>query len=109
MKTVSALKPKQAYLIANGDLRLSANQKCWPEQAKMEATLARAFAAEGWKIVRAHPLQPDQETRVHRFAEDGHGGLSTDRSAGAADRGGIGLAVQPACSARACLLTAGRF
>ena len=29
------LKKKQIQLIANGDLRLTANQKCWPEQAKM--------------------------------------------------------------------------
>src|SRR5436309_687919 len=30
------LKKRQVQLIANGDLRLSANQKCWPEQEKME-------------------------------------------------------------------------
>ncbi len=53
MKT-KTLKPNQAYLIASGDLRLSANQKCWPEQLKMEETLARALAGEGWKLVRAH-------------------------------------------------------
>ena len=54
MKTGSPLKAKQAYLIANGDLRLSANQKCWPEQEKMEAALSAALEAEGWKVVRAH-------------------------------------------------------
>ena len=30
------LKKRQVQLIANGDLRLSANQNCWPEQEKME-------------------------------------------------------------------------
>lgn len=40
--------------MANGDLRLSANQKCWPEQAKMEAVLTKALKAEGWTVVRAH-------------------------------------------------------
>ena len=30
------LKKKQVQLIANGDLRITANQKCWPEQEKME-------------------------------------------------------------------------
>src|SRR5581483_11116045 len=41
-------------LVSNGDLRLSANQKCWPEQAKMEETLTRALEAEGWTVARAH-------------------------------------------------------
>ena len=31
------LKPKQVQLVASGDLRLSANQKCWPAQQEMEA------------------------------------------------------------------------
>jgi hypothetical protein len=48
------LQPKQAYLVSSGDLRLSANQKCWPEQAKMEATLTQSLRAEGWSVVRAH-------------------------------------------------------
>ena len=30
---------RKVYLVANGDLWLSANQKCWPEQAKMESAL----------------------------------------------------------------------
>ena len=41
------LKPKHATLIASGDLRLSANRVCWPEQGKMEAAL-------GQEIGRAH-------------------------------------------------------
>src|SRR5215207_1888836 len=56
MKTPSALKPRQLYLLANGDLRLSANQKCWPEQARVEGIVIGAIAAEGWKVVRAHPF-----------------------------------------------------
>src|SRR6266516_3646595 len=48
------LKPRHLYLMSNGDLRLAANQKCWPEQAKMEAVLTRAIEAEGWRVVRAH-------------------------------------------------------
>ena len=35
------LGPKQVYLVANGDLRLSANQKCWPAQFEMERSLGR--------------------------------------------------------------------
>src|SRR5512133_1214476 len=77
MRTASALKPKQAYLIANGDLRLSANQKCWPEQAKMESALANALRAEGWKVVRAHPT--DKEKR-HGFIDSQKMGLAVFRS-----------------------------
>ncbi len=58
MKATITLKPRQAYLMANGDLRLSANQRCWPEQARMEAVLAKALKAERWTAVRAHPYDP---------------------------------------------------
>src|SRR3954470_17867686 len=50
-------KKKQVQLIANGDLRLSANQKCWAAQEAMEKALAAAVAEEGYQIVRAHPLK----------------------------------------------------
>ena len=55
------LKKKQVQLIANGDLRLSANQKCWPEQQKMETALQAAVAAEGFELVRMHPFKEDQQ------------------------------------------------
>ncbi len=58
------LPKKQVQLIANGDLRQSANQKCWPEQAKMEETLKAALAAEGYDLVRAHPYK---EAEKHGF------------------------------------------
>jgi hypothetical protein len=51
---------KQVLLVANGDLRLSANQKCWPAQAEMEATLTSALAHAGYELVRAHPFKEDQ-------------------------------------------------
>ena len=54
MKTPTRLKPRHVYLMASGDLRASANQKCWPAQAKMEAIVTRALKAEGWTVVRAH-------------------------------------------------------
>ena len=41
------LKKRQIQLVASGDLRLSANQKCWPEQAKMEEALARRNRGAG--------------------------------------------------------------
>jgi hypothetical protein len=45
----------EIYLVASGDLRLSANQVCWPAQAEMEQKIGDAFAAEGWTVKRAHP------------------------------------------------------
>jgi hypothetical protein len=76
MKTVTPLKPKQAYLIASGDLRLSANRMCWPEQAKMEETLTAALRAEGWKIVRAHPYDKKKQ---HGFIDSQKMGLEVFR------------------------------
>jgi hypothetical protein len=54
----SAKKPIQ--LIANGDLRLSANQKCWAAQEAMEKALSAAVAAEGYEIRRAHPFKKSE-------------------------------------------------
>lgn len=44
----------EIYLVASGDLRLSANQVCWPAQEEMERKICEAFAAEGWFVKRAH-------------------------------------------------------
>lgn len=52
---------KVVQLIANGDLRLSANQKCWPAQREMEAQLIAAVEAEGYSVVRSHPFKEDQQ------------------------------------------------
>jgi hypothetical protein len=62
-------KKKQVQLIASGDLRLSANQKCWPEQAKMEELLSATVADAGYEIVRAHSFKPEQ----------GHGFISSQK------------------------------
>ena len=51
---------RQVQLIANGDLRPTANRKCWPEQAKMEKALGAAVAEMGHELVRAHPFKPDE-------------------------------------------------
>ncbi len=45
---------KTIQLVASGDLRLAANQTCWPAQKAMEEALAKAVKAEGWTIKRAH-------------------------------------------------------
>jgi hypothetical protein len=50
---------KHAYLIASGDLRRSANLVCQAAQQEMEAKVIEAFAAQGVKLVRAHPAMTD--------------------------------------------------
>ena len=49
----------EVVMIANGDLRQSANQVCWTAQAEVEAAVTKAFAAEGWKVRRAHAYRED--------------------------------------------------
>src|SRR5688572_29116261 len=55
------VKKNQVVLIANGDLRDSANQKCWPAQQEMEQALSRAVADAGYELVRAHPYKEGQK------------------------------------------------
>jgi hypothetical protein len=54
-------KSKTVLLVANGDLRQSANEVCWPAQHAMEQTLTEALAKLGYKLVRAHPYKPAQK------------------------------------------------
>jgi hypothetical protein len=76
MQATENLKSKQVCLMANGDLRLSANQKCWPEQARMEAILTKALRGESWKTVRAHPYDPDKK---HGFIDSQKMGMEVFR------------------------------
>jgi hypothetical protein len=71
------LKAKRVYVMASGDLRLSANQKCWPEQEKMEAILGKALKAGGWTAVRAHRYDP---LRKHGFIDSQKMGMEVFRS-----------------------------
>ena len=63
-------------LLANGDLRLSANQVCWPEQEKMEQTLKESIASFGFQVQRAHDYQPDLR---HGFIDSQKAGLNVFR------------------------------
>src|SRR5580765_3011675 len=76
MKAIKPLKPNYLYLMSSGDLRLSANQKCWPEQAKMEAVLGRALKGEGWTVVRAHPFDKEKQ---HGFIDSQKMGMEVFR------------------------------
>jgi hypothetical protein len=51
--------PNTAVLIANGDLRQSANEICWATQSDMEKRIMEAFEHEGMKVVRGHPYDPE--------------------------------------------------
>lgn len=63
---------KTAYLVCSGDLRPSANISCWPAQQAMEEKLTRAFNGQGWRIVRAHDLDP---IKGHGFIDYQHYGI----------------------------------
>src|SRR3954468_24246337 len=54
-------KSKTVLLVANGDLRQSANEVCWPAQHAMEQALGAALGKLGYKLVRAHPYKPEQK------------------------------------------------
>ncbi|HML23457.1 MAG TPA: hypothetical protein PKD09_17510 [Aggregatilinea sp.] len=61
--------PNTVYLVASGDLRLSANQQCWPAQEAMEKAVIAAFEREGVTVKRAHEYDPQEK----------HGFISSQR------------------------------
>ena len=69
--------PNEAFLIASGDLRLSANQICWPAQADMEQKIVATFATEGLAVKRAHPYD---ETLKHGFIWNQRMGMDVFKS-----------------------------
>jgi len=60
------------YLVASGDLRLSANQNCEAAQAAMEKQLVAAIKREGGKVKRAHPYD---SVKKHGFIDSQKHGL----------------------------------
>jgi hypothetical protein len=60
------------YLVASGDLRLSANRNCEAAQAEMERQLVAAVEREGGKVKRAHPFDP---VKGHGFIDSQKYGL----------------------------------
>src|ERR1041385_5630409 len=63
-------------LVANGDLRVSANQKCWPAQERTEQAVMNAIRAEGREIRRAHPYDP---VSGHGFIDSQRRGMEVFR------------------------------
>jgi hypothetical protein len=68
---------RQVQLIANGDLRLSANQACWAAQKAMEDSLAEAVRACGYDLVRAHAYK---ENEGHGFIGSQKEGMEVFRT-----------------------------
>jgi hypothetical protein len=77
---VAAARPKlgkrEVYLMANGDLRLSANQRCWAAQDAMEKEIVAAVKAAAWTVVRAHPYK---EAEKHGFISSQKEGVAVFR------------------------------
>ena len=58
----------EILLVASGDLRESANVKCWSAQQAMEERLGKVLAGMGHALTRAHPVKPG-----------GHGFIASQR------------------------------
>ncbi|NHE55902.1 fucose isomerase [Cyclobacterium plantarum] len=67
---------KEVYLVASGDLRLSANQTCWQAQEDMESSLHQVLDKLEVKVHRAHPF--DKE-KGHGFIDSQKMGMQVFR------------------------------
>src|ERR1022692_1734308 len=61
--------PDPVILIANGVLRLAANQKCWPAQARAEESVMGAIRRLGRAVERGHACDP---AKGHGFIDSHH-------------------------------------
>src|SRR5215472_8089917 len=68
--------PDPVILVANGDLRLSANQKCWPAQSRAEEAVMAAIRGEGCDIRRGHPYDAAKQ---HGFIDSQKRGMEVFR------------------------------
>jgi hypothetical protein len=64
-------------LIANGDLRLSANQRCWEAQAAVEKVVKEAIRREGREVRRGHECDP---AKGHGFIDSQKHGMQVFRN-----------------------------
>ena len=63
-------------MVVSGDLRLAANQICWPEQARVEALLIAKMEQIGYAVKRAHPYD---EEKKHGFIDSQKMGIKVFR------------------------------
>ncbi len=65
------------YLVASGDLRLSANQVCWPAQSRAEEAVTGAIRSNGREVRRGHPYDP---VKKHGFIDSQKHGMEVFRT-----------------------------
>ena len=68
--------PDPVILIANGDLRLAANQRCWPAQERVEEAVTSAIRKLGRAVERGHACDP---TKGHGFIDSQKRGMEVFR------------------------------
>src|SRR5215470_11928746 len=67
---------ENVILIANGDLRLAANQRCWAAQQRVEEAVTNAIRREGREVRRGHPCVPE---KGHGFIDSQKYGMEVFR------------------------------
>jgi hypothetical protein len=68
--------PAPVILVASGDLRLSANQVCWPAQQAVEQAVTTAIKNFGFDVQRGHPFDPAKQ---HGFIDSQKYGMQVFR------------------------------
>src|SRR5260370_10765151 len=68
--------PEPVILVATGDLRLSANQKCWPAQSRVEEAVMAAIRGDGFEVRRGHPYD---SAKQHGFIDSEKRGMEVFR------------------------------
>src|SRR5713226_7987364 len=68
--------PEPVVVIANGDLRLSANQRCWTAQAQTEEVVMNAIRLAGREVLRGHACDPE---KGHGFIDSQKRGMEVFR------------------------------
>ncbi len=77
MMCLNRTMAETAILIANGDLRLSANQTCWAAQASVEEKVMEAVRGFGYQVERGHPYD---EAKQHGFIDSQKYGMEVFRN-----------------------------
>ncbi len=70
------MRNDEVILVASGDLRLSANQTCWPAQEELEQQVMAAIGGFGRSVRRGHPYDPAQK---HGFIHSQRHGMEVFR------------------------------
>jgi len=76
-RVVHQVPVREIVLISSGDLRLAANQQCWPAQDALERGFTAACNERGIEVRRAHGFNPEQQ---HGFITSQKHGMELFRS-----------------------------